>query len=207
MGLSWCLAQFCSSCCEREHEATARDTAAGQAGLAGCPAEILSPASPIHPPVYTAAGKPNILLPEGKTQQLHSLHLLLLVLCIVVWLFAGCQAPSSVRLFIQVIMSVKERVGGDEALQSVNFPQRLLTPTASASPETGNVGPQRAQQPRASGACHRLPRDGHAARWVHTVTLVAWGTLGSVPSGVPRISKQEGKSIGCKIALTHVRGS
>lgn len=110
MGLSWCLAQLFESCCDREHEATARAAAAGQAGLAGCPAEILSPC--IHHPlscllaVYTAA-KPNILLPEGKTQQLHSLHLFLLVSRAVVRLFPSAAADKPPAACKAVYMSLR----------------------------------------------------------------------------------------------------
>lgn len=170
MGLSWWLAQFCSSCCEREREATARDTAAGQAGLAGCPAEILSPCIH-HPPACLHSGRKAKYPPsrgENTAAALPSSALASPLRCCVAFRRLSSRRQR-VRLFVQVVMSVKERVGVDEALQSVNFPQRLLTPTASASPEMGNVGLQRAQQPRASGACHRLPRHDRAARWVHAV--------------------------------------
>lgn len=57
--------------------------------------------------------------------------------------------------------------------------------------------------PQAPPARSRCPLGARS----ETVTLVVWGMRGSVPSGVPGISKQEGESTGCKIALTHVRGS
>jgi len=187
VGLSWCLAQFFKSSCDREHEATACDAAAGQAGLAGCPAELLSPC--IHHPLscllaaYTAAGKPNILLPLGKTQQLPSLHLPLLVLCAVGELFP--PAPGSVRgrLHKSFCLSMSKWVLTKHCTQWISFRARWLAPTASASAETGKCGwlaevpAWGAQQPRASSECRGSPRVMALAAHSETVAFLCVGCL------------------------------
>lgn len=171
MGLSWCLAQLLKPCCERQHEAAARDAAAGQAGLSARPGSSL-PASTLTAPCPPSAQQQESQTSSfqwGKRRSCPPFICSYWCPCPGVGLFPRSRRLRSpqqrARLFTRAFMSVNERVGVDDAPQSMNCLQRKM-----AHSHSFRLCGDRGMWHGLRGPFLGTPEGtGRRSRWVHTV--------------------------------------